>query len=80
MSEPETWLGNIQAASETVAGFSRRFIDAVARGEVTRGGMAEAGWRDIGTTADGGPVLVRPYCTRCGSTHPTGGVCLRGDR
>lgn len=28
---------------------SQRFIDAFARGEVTKGGMAEAGWFEIGT-------------------------------
>ena len=34
--------------------FSQRFIDAVARGEVTKGGMAEAGWFDLGYIADDG--------------------------
>jgi hypothetical protein len=30
---------------------SRRLIDAFSRGEVTEGGMAEAGWRYIGRLA-----------------------------
>lgn len=38
---------------------SRRFIDAVARGEVTVGGLAEAGWFEIGHTADDAIVMVR---------------------
>lgn len=39
---------------------SQRFIDAFVRGEVTRGGMAEAGWFDIGRIEGDGPVIVRP--------------------
>lgn len=37
---------------------SQRFLDAVARGEVTKGGMAEAGWFEIGTLADDGPMFI----------------------
>lgn len=36
------------------APISRRFVDAVSRGEVTKGGMAEAGWFDLGRIEDDG--------------------------
>ena len=39
---------------------SQRLLDALARGEVTRGGMAEAGWFDLGRIDVDGIVYVRP--------------------
>lgn len=39
-------------------GPSKRLIEAFARGEVTEGGMAEAGWRVIGTTLGEGPTIT----------------------
>ena len=38
----------------------RRLIEAFARGEVTRGGLAEAGWFEVGTLADDSPLMLRP--------------------
>lgn len=40
---------------------SKRLLDAIARGEVTKGGLAEAGWFDIGTIAEDGIVYVKPH-------------------
>lgn len=40
-------------------GLGQRLLDAIARGEVTKGGMAEAGWFDLGTLADDGIVHTR---------------------
>lgn len=37
---------------------TQRFIDAAASGRLTAGGMAEAGWRDIGTIAGDGPEIA----------------------
>ena len=38
---------------------SDRLMQAFARGETTKGGMAEAGWFELGTIADGdGPVFI----------------------
>lgn len=46
--------------SEQYTGPSQRFIDAVAHGEVTKGGLAEAGWFDVGRIADGeAPLLIQ---------------------
>ena len=36
---------------------SQRFLDALARGEVTRGGLAEAGWFDLGVIGEDGITL-----------------------
>jgi hypothetical protein len=48
---------------------SQRFIEAAQRGELTAGGMAEAGWFHAGWIADGGgPVLIRT------ANDKTGGV------
>ena len=45
---------------------SQRLLNAIARGEVTKGGLAEAGWFDIGTIAEDG-VTMRPslWASRC---------------
>jgi hypothetical protein len=49
----DVWLGR------SAAGPSPRLLEAFTRGEVTEGGMAEAGWRYLGRIADGdGPVGV----------------------
>lgn len=37
----------------------RRLVEAIARGEVTKGGMAEAGWFEIGTFTDGDSLWIR---------------------
>lgn len=42
---------------------SQRFLEAFARGELTKGGLAEAGWFDVGTMGDDGIVLVRDIPT-----------------
>jgi hypothetical protein len=47
-------------------------MEAFARGEVTRGGMAEAGWREIGTIDGHAPIIARPYCNGCGLPHAAG--------
>lgn len=41
-TEPDLWLGPPSTAE------SPRLVEAIARGEVTAGGLAEAGWRWIG--------------------------------
>ena len=46
----DAWLGRADAK-----GLSRRLIEAFARGEVTKGGLAEAGWHVVGRIADDGP-------------------------
>ncbi len=38
-------------------GPSSRLLDAFARGEVTEGGLAEAGWRVLGKVVDDGPTF-----------------------
>lgn len=38
-------------------GPSPRLLDAFARGEVTEGGLGEAGWRVLGKVVDDGPIF-----------------------
>lgn len=45
----DVWIGRPDAE-----GPSKRLIEAFARGEVTQGGLAEAGWHLIGKVTDGG--------------------------
>lgn len=58
-----------------MAWVSQRFIEAFARGELTKGGLAEAGWFELGTIAEDGLQLVYrhtvpkyPLCV-CGHSH-----------
>lgn len=47
----DVWLGPIGEHP------SRRLIEAFARGEVTAGGMAEAGWQFVGKIDGDGPRI-----------------------
>lgn len=37
---------------------SQHFIEAFARGELTKGGLAEAGWFEVGTVGENSVVFV----------------------
>lgn len=49
----EVWLGRSDAEMP-----SKRLLSALARGEVTLGGLAEAGWHVMGRIADNGGLGV----------------------
>lgn len=50
------WTGPASDSPEWLRD-NARLIDAITRGKVTRGGMAEAGWFDIGVIAEDGIKL-----------------------
>lgn len=63
------WTGPASDSPEWLRD-NARLIDAITRAEVTRGGLAAAGWSDIGTIADDG-LTTRPSDTDGSETIPT---------
>lgn len=60
IAKGDVWMG------PAGTGPSLRLIEAFGRGETTEGGMAEAGWRYVGTMAEDGITMLPPASGKSG--------------